>query len=172
MNTLMNTLTPVFHTITGRPIHLTSLTQADKDFLARILGWYRNNPDWTEFSARWTKAFQESGLSPDSPAYRICQDLEARLGIAQGRVASPDYRDYLADLIESRYGSRYKFCKETGVDPGHLSRVLSGRSDLSLESLSRLLNALQAVLVVESRVELRESTSPALAAQALAFLQP
>jgi len=27
----------------------------------------------------------------------------------QGKVAPPDYRDYLADLIEEKYGSRYKF---------------------------------------------------------------
>ncbi len=168
----MDTRTHVFRTITGTRIHFSALTQADKDFLVRVLGWYANDPDWTEFSARWTKAFRESALSPDSPAYRICQDLEARLGIAQGRVSPPDYRDYLADLIESRYGSRYKFCKETGVDPGHLSRVLSGRADLSVESLSRVLNALQAVLVIESRRDLRQSTSPALAARALAFLQP
>ncbi len=167
----MNARKHAFRTITGRPISLAALTQADKDFLVRVLGWYRTDPDWTEFSARWTKAFRESALSPDSPAYRICQDLEARLGIAQGRVSPPDYRDYLADLIESRYGSRYKFCKETGVDPGQLSRVLSGRADLSVESLSRVLNTLQAVLVVESRGQLQESTSPALAAQALAFLQ-
>ena len=168
---IMNLRTRVFRTITGRPVNTTALTQADKNFLARILGWYERNPDWTEFSARWTRAFRESGLSPDSLAYRICQDLEARLGIAQGRVSPPDYRDYLADLIELRYGSRYKFCKETGVDPGQLSRVLSGRANLSLEALSRVLDALQAVLVVESRRGLRASTSPALAARALAFLR-
>lgn len=167
----MNAASHSFQTITGRPIDLTALTRPERDFLVRVLGRYQTGPDWTDFSARWTKAFDESGLSADSPAYRICQDLEARLGIAQGRVSPPDYRDYLADLIESRYGSRYKFCKETGVDPGHLSRVLSGRADLSVESLSRVLDALQAVLVVESRGQLRESTSPASAAGALAYLQ-
>ncbi len=161
----------MFRTITGRQIHLTALTQADKDFLGRVLGWYEGDPDWTEFSARWTRAFRESALSQDSPVYRICQDLEARLGIAQGRVSPPDYRDYLADLIELRYGSRYKFCKETGVDPGQLSRVLSGRADLSVASLSRVLNAVEAVLVVESQQELREGASPASAIHALAFLQ-
>jgi hypothetical protein len=51
-------------------------------------------------------------------------------------VAPPDYRDYLADLIEERYGSRYRFCKETVLDPGHLSRVLSSRSKLSSRTCS------------------------------------
>lgn len=60
----------------------------------------------------------------------------------QGKVAPPDYRDYLADLIEERYGSRYRFCKEGGVDPGHLSRVFASRSELSVQNLQRILEAL------------------------------
>ena len=92
----------------------------------------------------------------ESPAYRICQDLEARLGIAQGKVAPPDYRDYLADLIEERYGSSYRFCKETGVDPGHLSRVLSARSELSLKHLQRLLESLGASLIILTHEELAQ----------------
>ncbi len=84
----------------------------------------------------------------------------SRHGSASCRVVlrHPIYRDYLADLIESRYGSRYRFCKKTGVDPGQPSRVLSGRADLPVGSLSRVLDVLQAVLAVESR-------------RALAFLQ-
>ncbi len=101
-------------------------------------------------------------------AYRICQDLEARLGIAQGKVGAPDYRDYLADLIEERYGSRYRFCKEQGVDPGHLSRVLASRSELSLESLKHVLSALGAVLTVQREKELRDHASPQEASRALA----
>jgi hypothetical protein len=38
--------------------------------------------------------------------------------------------------------------EETGVDPGHLSRVLSSRSDLSLRNLRRILDALRASLVI------------------------
>ena len=100
--------------------------------------------------------------------YRICQDLEARLGIAQGKVASPDYRDYLADLIDERYGSRYRFCKSTGMDPGHLSRILAGRSELSLQALQRLLEQLGAALVIEPEKALTERLSQERAVQALA----
>ncbi len=98
-------------------------------------------------------------------AYRICQDLEARLGIAQGKVAA---RDYLADLIEDRSGSRYRFCKETGVDPGHLSRVFASRSELSLQSLQRILEALHAALIIQPEENLAERVSPERAAEALA----
>lgn len=49
---------------------------------------------WSNLSAFRTPLRPE-----ESVACRICQDVEARLGIAQGKVAAPDYRDYLADLI-------------------------------------------------------------------------
>jgi transcriptional regulator with XRE-family HTH domain len=94
--------------------------------------------------------------------------MEARLGIAQGKVAPPDYRDYLADLIEEKYGSRYKFCKETGVDPGHLSRVFRSRADLSLSALEKLLHALGAALVVQPEDALKANTSPDEAGRVLA----
>ena len=88
--------------------------------------------------------------------------------IAQGKVAPPDYRDYLADLIEERYGSRYRFCKETGVDPGHLSRVLASRSELSVQNLQRILEALHAALVIQPEEDLAERVSPERGARALA----
>jgi transcriptional regulator with XRE-family HTH domain len=100
--------------------------------------------------------------------YRLCQDLEARLGISQGKVAPPDYRDYLADLIDERYGSRYKFCRETGVDPGQLSRVLAGLSELSLPSLKRILEVLHAALVIEPDDSVAERLAPEQASRALA----
>src|SRR5579864_3826162 len=101
------------------------------------------------FSSWWSEELRRANLPTASMTYRICQDLEARLGIAQGKVAPPDYRDYLADLIEERYGSRYRFCKETGIDPGHLSRVFASRSELSLQRLNHILEALHATLVIK-----------------------
>jgi transcriptional regulator with XRE-family HTH domain len=83
-------------------------------------------------------------------------------------VALPDYRDDLADLIEERYGSRYRFCKETGVDPGHLSRVLASRSELSVQNLQRILEVLHAALVIQPEEEVAERVSPERGARALA----
>lgn len=83
-------------------------------------------------------------------------------------MAAPDYRDYLADLIEARYGSRYRFCKETGVDPGHLSRVFASRSELSLQSLQRILDALHAALVIQPEEDLAARLSPEQVARDLA----
>ncbi|MBI4600653.1 MAG: hypothetical protein HY721_01705 [Planctomycetes bacterium] len=157
-----------YETITGRKINLGRLSREEKRLLLAVRRKFRSHPSWSAFASWWTAELGQAGLTEKSPAYRICQDLEARLGIAEGKVGAPDYRDYLADLIEERYGSRYRFCKERGVDPGHLSRVLASRSELSLESLRSLLGALGAVLVVRGEKELLDHASPAVASRALA----
>lgn len=157
-----------YRTITGRRLDLSELGQAEREFLASVQGKYEGTPEWSAFSGWWTSELEAGGLSEDCAAYRICQDLEARLGIAQGKVAPPDYRDYLADLIEERYGSRYRLCKEAGVDPGHLSRVLSSQSELSLQNLQRILDALHASLVIQTEEDAVERVSPERAARDLA----
>ena len=159
----------IYRTITGRPFDLGELGPAERDFLGDVREKYQSEPEWSAFSSWWIAKLKETGLWMDSPAYRICQDLEARLGIAQGRVALPDYRDYLVDLIKERYGSYYRFCKETGVDPGHLSRVLSSKSDLSLQNLQRILATLGVSLSIQTSEDLAERVSPERALAALAY---
>lgn len=156
-----------YQTISGRTLQVRGLSEEERKFLASVQRKYTQGPEWSDFAAYWSEEFQRAGLPVDSPTYRICQDLEARLGIAQGKVARPDYRDYLADLIEERYGSRYRFCKETGVDPGHLSRVFASRSELSLQNLDRILEALHASLVIQPKETLAEDLSPERALEAL-----
>ena len=165
-------MNPIYHTITGRAYDLEQLNQEERLYLTAVLEWYRESPEWSAFSAKWSALFDETSLDEASPTYRICQDLEARIGIQQGAVSPPDYRDYLVDLIEERYGSRYRFCKETGVDPGHLSRVLAGRAELSIESLRKHLGALEAVIVIRPKQEVSKVISPEVAAKELSRLQP
>jgi hypothetical protein len=159
---------PIYRTITGRPLDLSNLTREERPFIAHVHAMYKKSLEWSKFAAAWVRESGKRGLKTGGLAYRICQDLEARLGIAQGKVAPPDYRDYLADLIDEKYGSRYKFCKNTGVDPGHLSRVFASRSDLSLDALEKLLHVLGATLVVQPAESLRANTSPEEASRALA----
>jgi len=158
----------VYETITGRTLDLRDLSGRERTFLAAVREKYREKPEWSRFSAWWTDRFNDSEWEDDSPVFRICQDLEARLGIAQGKVAAPDYRDYLADLIEERYGSRYRFCKETGVDPGHLSRVLASRSELSLRTLQSLVQNLGAALIIQRQDTVAQTSSPDRAIERLA----
>ncbi len=157
-----------YATITGRRFNLRDLEAGERQFLGGVLKKYQTRPEWTAFGAWWVIEFGEASLSVDSVCYRICQDLEARLGIAQGKVAPPDYRDYLADLIEERFGSRYRFCKETGIDPGHLSRVLAKRAELSFQSLEKIMVTLDAALVIQPQETLSRHLSPEDASEALA----
>ncbi len=161
--------TRVYQTITGRRILLSKLGKPEKSFLAVVRQKYKPGPDWTRFAAWWNAEFTKAGLGAGSPVYRICQDLEARLGIDQRLVSPPDYRDYLADLIDSQFGSRQEFCKRTGVDAGQLSRVFGGRADLSIRALQNVLEVLHARLVIQTDEQVREQTSVARAEEALAL---
>jgi hypothetical protein len=159
----------IYQTITGRRIAVSKLSRSEKGLLARVREKYNARLEWTRFAAWWNAEFTQTGLSTRSPVYRICQDLEARLGIQQGSVSQPDYRDFLADLIDGRFGSRQEFCQATGVDPGQLSRVFAGRADLSLRALQKVLEVLQARLIIQTEEQAREQTSVARAEEALAM---
>ncbi|MGE0711542.1 MAG: hypothetical protein AB7N76_30085 [Planctomycetota bacterium] len=136
----------VYRSLSGRRHDLDPLTPEERAFLDEIFAFYRQQPAWEEFHRRWVelgraRVWQEK-IAVGSTPYRICQDLTARIGIAEGKVSPPDYRDHLADLIEARFGSRSAFCKQTGVDPGHLSRVLAGKKHLASNTLFDALAAL------------------------------
>jgi transcriptional regulator with XRE-family HTH domain len=165
----MARIAKVYQTITGLCIPLSKLSRLERDFLSAVRQKYHARLEWTRFAAWWNAEFTKSGLSTKSPVYRICQDLEARLGIHQGCVSPPDYRDFLADLIDDQFGSRLEFCRATGVDPGQLSRVFAGRADLSLQALQKVLAVLQAQLVIQTKEQARELTSIARAEEALAL---
>ncbi|MBI4617688.1 MAG: hypothetical protein HY720_29015 [Planctomycetes bacterium] len=157
----------VFVTMTGRAVDLGAVNKEEREALAAVVERYRAQPEWTRFASWWMKELAKRGIEDRSALYRICDDLEARLGIAQGKASPPDYRHYLLALIEERYGSRYKFCMETGVDQGQLSRIMAGKGDFSMESLSKVLRALRASLVVQKEEEVRELASPEEASRAL-----
>jgi len=157
----------IFATLTGRTVDLGALNRLEREALSAVVEKYRTQPEWTRFGAWWMKELAKQGIQHESALYRICDDLEARLGIAQGKASPPDYRHYLLALIEEQFGSRYKFCKESGVDQGQLSRILSGKGDFSMDSLARVLRALHASIVVQKEEEVRESASPEEASRAL-----
>ena len=159
---------PDYQTITGRRISMSNLTEAECSFLEKVAKKYNAKQGWTRFAAWWNAEFNGAGLSASSVVFRICQDLEARLGIDQGKVAPPDYRDFLIDLIDTQFGSRQAFCEATGVDPGQLSRVLASRADLSLKVLQKSLDVLHAQLVIQTQEESRAQASIDRAAEAIA----
>lgn len=149
----------IYTAITGRRFDLEQLTPAGRSFLAEVEALFRHRPGWDEFSRAWMtlgrEALWKQGPVPvGGPVYRICQDLAARLGLVEGRLSPPDYRDRLADLIEERFGSHYQFCKQTGIDQGHLSRVLAGKKHFAAKTLFDVLEALGLEMVVVDRERL------------------
>jgi hypothetical protein len=158
---------PVYQTITGRRMPMSNLTETESGFLEKVAKKYNSKQRWTRFAAWWNAEFTGAGLSTSSVVYRICQDLEARLGINQGKVSPPDYRDFLAELIDTQFGSRQEFCQATEVDPGQLSRVLANRADLSMKVLQKVLEMLHAQFVIQTEEESAARTSVDRAAAAI-----
>jgi transcriptional regulator with XRE-family HTH domain len=159
MTSLAQVSGPIYQTITGGHIALSGLSEAEYDFLDIVAKKYSPKQDWTRFAAWWNAKFNVSGLPMKSVVYRICQDLEVRLGINQGKVAPPDYRDYLSELIDAQFSSRQDFCRATGVDPGQLSRVLASRDNLSIKVLLQVLEVLHARLVIQTKQDSPAQTS-------------
>lgn len=163
----MLTKNAVYRTLAGRTVDLAKLNADERRCLGAVVAKYRTRPEWTRFGAWWMKELSKRDIPESSVLYKICDDLEARLGIAQSKAAAPDYRHYLLALIEERYGSRYKFCKATGIDQGQLSRILAGQADFSIESLGNVLRTLHASLVVQTEDAVREAAAPEAASEIL-----
>ncbi len=111
----------LYKTITGRKLDVTALSSKERQLLGTLVDEYATRPDWSAFSRFWQlhlRRFLEKVPAkerPRQPLYQIAQDLEMRLGIAQGAVAEPDYRDYLVDRIEEKYGFRWASCRPTNL---------------------------------------------------------
>jgi len=150
----------IYRTLTARSIDPTTLPVDEQKLFSQLLEESQKSPDWVTFSVFWTKLLRDvlRGLPPENrtkhPLYKMAQDLEMRLGIAQGAVAEPDYRDYLIDRIEEKFGSRYRFCKATGIPEAELSQVLSGKKSFSVKRLVEAARALDMGLVLMPKAEL------------------
>lgn len=163
-------MTP-YKTITGRVFQIQSLSAAERRVLQSLTETYDRRPDWEEFSDFWQAELRPILAKIRSPAkrtqhtlYQIAQDLEMRLGIAQGTVAEPDYRDYLLDQINEQYGSRYRFCKKAGIQEAFLSQVLSGKKDFSVEMLRRAAQALDLGLALLPKADFAQPSGNPLVA--------
>src|SRR5437762_2986216 len=63
-----------------------------------------------------------------------------------GRPKGIDYRDDLRELLDKAHAerglTRYRLCKQMGIDSGTLSNVLAKRRHFSLEKLEQILHLL------------------------------
>lgn len=159
-----------YETLTGRRLDLDALTDPERNVLGEVIAKFRENLPWDSFSNLWQRAFTAlpSIGGPRQrlahPLYKAFQDMEMRLGVAQGDVAPPDYRDYIVDRIEQKFGTRYKFCQATSIPEAFLSQVLSGKKDFSLSKLKEVAQALDLSIVLLPNAEVLDAPLTDLAA--------
>lgn len=135
----------LYKTLNGEVFDFDQFTSEQRAIYDQAKAFYDTNPEWPEFSNFWRtrvrKAFSNAEPSEvvKEPIYKVCRDLDSRLGISQGYTREPDYRDLLADIVDHHFKSRYQFCKEIGIDEGYLSNVLNKKKHLSMERLQKVL---------------------------------
>lgn len=138
----------VYETLENEKFDIKILSEQEFKFLKKVMKYYSEKPDWNVFSNSWLKEGQKvwGGMPKrevvDLPVFRICQDLEMRLGIEQGKTRMPDYRDDITALIDKKYDSHYQFCKKAGIAQDTLSRILNKRREPSLHLLKIILDTL------------------------------
>jgi len=135
-------------TLDNQTISLEGLFGKGKAFIRKAFSLYEKKVDWNEFSNFYIGEIQNLfGPVPrkeivKSPLFKLCGDLEMRLGVEQGQTRLPDYRDALENLIDSEYGSRYQFCKHANISQDTLSRILNKKREPSVDLLVRILDSL------------------------------
>jgi hypothetical protein len=135
-------------TLDGQSISLEGTNDKEKAFLKRAFSLYEKKVDWNEFSNFYIGEIQDLfGPVPrkeivKSPIFKLCGDLEMRLGIEQGQTRLPDYRDALEEIIDREFGSRYQFCKKASISQDTLSRILNKKRAPSIQLLINILDSL------------------------------
>ena len=134
-----------YEDLAGRGWDLTILNTRERRFLRSFVKRVREGVSWPTLSSSWRakvlNLYHGRGRKyvVGLPLYAVCQDIESRLGIAQGFFRQRDYRDDLAEMIGRRFPSRYRFAKQVGIDEALLSRVLRKRANLSIDKLESTL---------------------------------
>jgi len=138
----------IYETLENEKFDTKTLTEKEYKLLEKVINYYSKKPDWNVFSNYWLKEGQKIWAGTpkrevvDFPVFRICQDLEMRLGIEQGQTRLPDYRDELSALIDKEFDSHYQFCKKAGIAQDTLSRILNKRRGPSIRILTTILDVL------------------------------
>jgi len=142
----MTTNLTKYETLEHQTFDLGKLPAKQKKFLEEVKTYFEKNPSWCEFGSFWfnqlSSVFKNVKKEdiPDLPVFKICQDMESRLGVKQRYARLTDYRDILAKIISEVYKSRYLFCKEVGIDEAFLSNVLKKKKHFSTKKLQEILD--------------------------------
>jgi DNA-binding phage protein len=140
---------PYHTTITDMRIDLMKLSDEECGVLVRAWRLFCSRLEWTKFSQWCNEQTSKTGSNISTTLRCVLQDLESRLGIAQDKLAPPDYCDYIMERIDHRFGSCSKFCQAVGLDEHQVVRVLSGASDLPINALLSIADHLGVRLIVQ-----------------------
>ena len=155
-----------YETITGlRKIDLSKLDAKELAFLREVVEFYKTKPDWNEYANRLNLLRQKYQIEINSSAADIGYDLEARIGIAEGKVAMPNYQDQINDFIMEKFWSRDNFCRETNITTKMLAQVFAGKSTLG--DIKLIARKLGCVLVLTHDSGTRTDMSPQKAIERL-----
>jgi hypothetical protein len=143
----MPTQSNLYIDLRGRQYNLDDLDTDERALLESLRDLVAGGADWYEYSnerVRRVGAFYEQrDLSRrkvvETALWRIAGDIGGRLGIEQGHLRAPDYRDELEALVRERFPTRREFCRVSGISEDMLSHVLARRKHLSVESLTEAL---------------------------------
>lgn len=73
-------------------------------------------------------------------------DQDINIAASEAMGPTRDYRDDLRDLLDKAHNdrglTRYRLCKQMGIDSGTLSNVLAKRRHFSMEKLDQILGLL------------------------------
>jgi hypothetical protein len=73
-------------------------------------------------------------------------DQDINSAASEAMAPTRDYRDDLRDLLDKAHNdrglTRYRLCKQMGIDSGTLSNVLAKRRHFSMEKLDQILGLL------------------------------
>ena len=91
----------------GQALAFNGLPAPERKLISELQGQAKKTSDWAAFSNFWMSKVSEfyaaQGLTRpqirQTAGYRIGQDLDSRLAIANGLARAPDYRDELETLI-------------------------------------------------------------------------
>jgi len=85
-----------YKTLTDEELSLNDLTIDQQGVLERVQECFNKKPSWVTFSSFWMQEVARLAKNgnrkevADSVLFRICQDLESRLGIDQGYTREAD----------------------------------------------------------------------------------
>jgi hypothetical protein len=134
-------------TVKGTILDLSNLDAEELRLVNRFKQQAQALNDWNAFDNFWmaevTSFYEARGLTRAQTVqtipFRVAQDLSGRIAVKAGLARLPDYRDELAELIRTKFGTRRAFCEATGISESLLSHVLHRRKDLAIDTLEQAL---------------------------------